>query len=344
METKTLKTGFVFGLLVIAAAFGQEGPPPGAPKGPRPPRIPRPGVSTPGVKRSMDTVKPVAEISLPGVPDWQVVTADAVWVSNGPKNTLHRIDVKTNQATNIEVGMRPCSGLASAFGSVWVPLCGDRRTGEGKGLARVDIKTNKVVATIPVGPADSEGGLTVSKDAVWIVSDKKGVLTRIDPMTNKVAAEITVPAGSVAAIFAEKAIWVTANETGKLVKVDAKTNQVLKEIEVGPKPRFVTAGGGSVWTVNQGDGTVTRVDAKTDAVVAKIEAGIPGGGGEVSFGGGGLWVTVFEIPITFIDEKTNTVTKQWVGPGGDAIRFGHGSVWLSNLRQQNVWRIDAKTL
>jgi YVTN family beta-propeller protein len=107
---------------------------------------------------------------------------------------------------------------------------------------------------------------------------------------------------------------VTANKSGKLIKVDAKKNKVLKEIEVGPQPRFLTAGGGSVWTVNQGDGTVTRVDAKTDAVLAKIEAGIPGGGGEVSFGGGGLWVTVFEIPITFIDAKTNTVTKQWTGP------------------------------
>ncbi|WP_238325981.1 DUF5074 domain-containing protein [Bryobacter aggregatus] len=330
--------------LAGATLFAQETPAPPKKKGPGGPRIVRPGVNTPGVKRGMDTIKPVAEVSIPGVPDWQAVTPDALWVSNGPKNTVHRIDAKTNAAIAVEVGTRPCSGLAVGFGSLWVPLCGARGTGEGKGLARVDLKTNKVIATIPIGPADSEGGVTVSKDAVWIVSDAKGVLTRIDPKTNKMKAEVTVPAGSVAAYYSEGAVWVTANKSGKLVKVDAKKNTVLKEIEVGPQPRFLTAGGGSVWTVNQGDGTVTRVDAKTDAVIAKIEAGIPGGGGEVAFGEGGVWVTVFDLPITFIDAKTNTVTKQWTGPGGDAIRVGHGSVWLSNLRQQNVWRIDTKGL
>lgn len=330
--------------LMSAVMVGQEAAPPKK-KGPGGPRVVRPGVSTPGVKRGMETITPVAEISVPGVPDWQAVTADALWVSNGPKNTVHRIDAKTNQVVAVvEVGPRPCSGLTSGFGSLWVPLCGERGTGVGKGLARVDLKTNQVVATIPVGPADSEGGVTASEDSVWIVSDKKGVLTRIDPKTNEVKAEVTVPAGSVAAEYSNGFVWVTANQSGKLVQVDAQKNTVVKEIEVGPQPRFVTSGSGSVWTVNQGDGTVTRVDAKTGAVVAKIEAGIPGGGGEVSFGGGGLWVTVFELPITFIDAKTNQVTKQWVGPGGDAIRYGHMSVWLSNLRQQTLWRIDPSKL
>ncbi len=309
------------------------------------PGVVKPGVSTFGVKRGMATITPVAEISVPGVPDWQVVTKDALWVSNGPKNTVHRIDAKTNQVVAVvEVGPRPCSGLTTGFGSVWVPLCGARGTGAGRGLARVDMMTNKVIATIPVGPADSEGGLTASKDSIWIVSDTKGVLTRIDPRTNKVRAEITVPAGSVAVEYSEGAVWVTANKNGKLIQVDAKKNTVLKEIEVGPEPRFLTSGGGSIWTVNQGNGTVTRVDAKTGVVIARIEAGIPGGGGEVSFGGGGLWVTVFDIPITFIDEKTNQVSKQWTGPGGDAIRHGHMSIWLSNLRQQTVWRIDPSRL
>lgn len=333
-------------VLLPGLLLAQEAPtPPPAPEKKTRQRIVRPGVDTPGVKRAMDTVKPTAEFALPGVPDWQTVTDDAVWVSNGPKNTLHRLDVKTNTiAANIEVGTRPCSGLAAGFGSIWVPLCGARPSGEGKGLARVDIATNKVLATIPVGPADSEGGLTVSPDAVWLVSDPAGKLSRIDPKTNTVVAEIPVPAGSVAAAYGEGFVWVTANKSAQLIQIDAKTNKVVKEISVGPNPRFLTYGGGSVWTVNQGDGTVTRVKASTGVLEATIQAGIPGPGGEVSFGGGGLWVTVFDIPITFIDATSNKVTKQWTGPGGDAIRFGHMSVWLSNLRQQNVWRIDAKQL
>jgi len=30
--------------------------------------------------------------------------------------------------------------------------------------------------------------------------------------------------------------------------------------------------------------------------------------------------------------------------GGDAIRVGLGSVWLSNLRAGNVWRIDPRRI
>lgn len=338
--------GLGSGLLMVLLA--QEQAPQkmeGQKKGGMRKRTPPPGVSTPGVKRNMDTLKPVAEVSIPGVPDWQAVTSDALWVSNGPKDTVHRISAKTNQVEAVvNAGKRPCSGLAVGFGSLWVPLCGERQTKAGAGLARVDLKTNQVTATLPVAPADSEGGVTASNDAVWIVSDPKGVLSRIDPKTNQVVAEIPVPAGSVAAFAYGDSVWVTANKTAQLIRVDAKSNKVIAEIEVGPEPRFLTGGGGSVWTVNQGDGSVTRVNAKTGKVEAKIEAGIPGPGGEVSFGAGGLWVTLFEIPITFIDEKTNTVTKQWVGPGGDAIRVGHGSIWLSNLRQQNVWRLDPKTM
>jgi DNA-binding beta-propeller fold protein YncE len=74
-------------------------------------------------------------------------------------------------------------------------------------------------------------------------------------------------------------------------------------------------------------------------VVATIEVGVPGPGGEISAGGGSVWVTAFQIPISRIDPETNKVTHQFAGPGGDAIRYAHGSVWLSNLREQNVWRI-----
>jgi virginiamycin B lyase len=336
-------------LFVTFAALlpAQDGAPAPAEKkgGGRGQRPPRPGVSTPGVKRDMSTITPTAVISIPGTPDWQVMTDDAVWVSNGPKNTVHRIDLKTNEQVAIEVGRRPCSGLAAGFGSVWVPLCGDRpgtENGAKPALARVDLKTRAVVATIPVGVANSEGGIVASPDAIWMLSDINGTLVRIDPATNKIAAEITVAPGSVAPVFADGAIWVSSPEKSVVTRVDARTNAVTDTIAVGPGPRFITAGAGSVWTLNQGDGSVSRVDTKSRKLVTNIECGIPGTGGELAFGDGAVWATVFQIPITKIDPATNTVTKQWAGPGGDSIRVAFGSVWLSNLREQNVWRIDLK--
>jgi len=303
-----------------------------------PKRQVRPGVKTPGVQRQITAVTPVAVFPVEGTPDWQVVTPDAVWVTNAAKNTVHRLDAKTNKvAATIEVGKKPCSGLAAGFGSIWVPNCGD------KTVSRIDVKTNEIVATVLAGPANSEGGIAASDDSVWMLSDAKGIISRIDPDTNKVIAEIQVPAGSFACVVGEDgAVWVSSTDNSLLARLDPKTNLVTDKIEVGPKPRFLAAGGGSIWTLNQGDGTVSRVDVKTKKLVQHIEVGVPGNGGEIAYGEGVVWVTVFDIPLSQIDPATNKVVKQWLGAGGDSVRAGLGTVWISNLRQGNVWRIDAK--
>lgn len=317
-------------LMAAAALCAQD-----APQKKKRTRPPLPGVKE--VQKSMELVKPEAVFPVPGVPDWTIATKDAVWVSNKPKGTISKLDPKTNTVTaTVAVGKQPCSGIAYGFGSLWAPLCGD------KAVARVDEKTEKVVATIPAGPANSEGGITTSKDAVWMASGEAGdKVVRINPKTNKVVAEIPVAAGSHTVDFGEGAVWVTQSTGNLLTRIDPKSNKVTGTIEVGPKPRFLTVGEGFVWTLNQGDGTVSKVDPKTKKVVATIQCGLPGTGGEISAGGGAVWITMFQIPITRIDAKTNKVTHQYAGPGGDAILWAHGSVWLSNLREQNIWKLDA---
>src|SRR5579872_4129905 len=90
-----------FALLLAARVglFGQDAASPGAQK--RPPRPPKPGVSTPGVRREISAIQPLAIFPVEGSPDWQVVTAEAVWVSNAPKNTVHRLDPKSNTVTAV---------------------------------------------------------------------------------------------------------------------------------------------------------------------------------------------------------------------------------------------------
>ena len=326
--------------VVALISQGQE-PPASAAQAPAP-RPKRPGVSTPGVKIPITRLKPDAVFSLPGVPDWLAVD-DHVWVANSPKNTVHRLDPKTNTvAATIEVGIHPCSGLAIGFGSLWVPTCGDK-TG-GKSLVRVSLKEGKVEATLPFEVPESEGGLATGAGSVWLMTDKKGTLTRLDPATNKAVAEIYVAPGSYTVAFGEDTVWITSTEKSVLTRVNARTNLVEQTIVVGPKPRFLTVGEGSVWTINQGDGSISRVDVKTNKVVATIEVGIPGNGGEIAVGDGSVWVTSFEYPLTRIDPASNKVVQQFYGEGGDAVRFGLGSVWLSNLRAANVWRLDPKRI
>lgn len=295
---------------------------------------PKTGVQTPGVQHDVeDLIAKATTFPVEGHPDWMVVTKGGVWVTSSSANYVVWLDAKSNKPGTIVTVARPCAGLAVGFGSLWIPSCGDHE------VVRVNAKTGAAQATIAAGPADSEGGIAVGAGSVWIVTSRASDLTRIDPKTNKVVAQIRIPAGSFNPVYAHGSIWVSSNKGGTLVRVDPATNSVIGQTPVGPMPRFLTVGDGSIWVLNQGDGTIARVNAATGKRMALIAAGIPGFGGEIAFGGGAVWATVMKFPITRIDAKTNAVTGQWHGQGGDSIRYGHGSVWLSNLIGARVWRL-----
>jgi virginiamycin B lyase len=290
------------------------------------------------VQHPMSELHAIAKFSIPGSPDW-VAIGDGVWISNNPKNNISELDAKTNQVgAVITVGMKPCSGLAIAFDSVWVPICSDGS------VQRVDVKSQKIVATIASGVANTEGGITAGAGSIWMPSDAAGVLSRIDPATNKVVSKISIPAGSYTAEFFGDSVWITSTKGNLLTRVDAKTEKVIARIPVGPAPRFLASGLGSVWTLNQGDGSVSRIDPATNKVLATIEVGVPGAGGDIAVGEGAVWVTAIGKPLSKIDPATNRVVTQYVGKGGDALRVGLGSLWLSNHEFHEVWRIDPKGL
>src|SRR5262249_41461359 len=117
-------------------------------------RPPRPGVKTAGVKIPIERLKPDAVFQVGGHPDWLAVNdaPPAVWVSNEPSDNVSRFDPKANTVAAtvaLGAGTHPCSGLTAGFGSLWIPKCGD------KTLARVDLATNAVTATVPMTIGDS---------------------------------------------------------------------------------------------------------------------------------------------------------------------------------------------
>jgi virginiamycin B lyase len=295
-------------------------------------KVVRTGAKSPGVIRPMSALHPQAVYKLAGTPDWSVVTKDAVWVSSSRVNQVSQLVPATGQVGLIAHVQLPCSGLAYGWGSVWVPSCGSHE------VVRVDEKTGKATATIPTDPANSEGGITIGDGSVWLVT-KPSRLVRIDPTTNAVIKTLDLPAGSENPAFGGGFVWVSSSTGNALLKIDPRTNKIASTIPVGPGPRFLTVGDGSVWTLNQGDGTISRVDMTTGKVVATVPCGIPGFGGEVSYGDGYVWATMFDFPVTQVDPKTNQPVRQWAGAGGDGLRFGLGSVWLSNGKEGTVWRI-----
>lgn len=295
----------------------------------------------PGVKQAQvpfASLRATATFKIDGTADWVLVTEDAVWVAGSKPNSVVRIDPATNEVVaRVNLPGEACSGLPFGFGSFWVPVCGHKPS-----LVRIDAHTNSVGATFPVGPAGREGGIAASSDSVWIVTDKRGTLSRIDPRSGRVRQRISIQPGSCNPLFSDGVIWITGSNSNVVTAVDAATGRVLASIPVGPKPRFLTAGGGSIWTLNQGDGTISRIGAKSKKRTATISVGIPGPGGDICYGADSVWATIFDVPLSRIDGRTNKVLRQWVGRGGDSLRLGHGSIWLTDYRHGLLWRIPVR--
>ena len=299
----------------------------------------RPGVKTPGVKIPVERLRPEAVFETGGHPDWlaPVETEASVWVSNLSLDNVSRFDVATNTVAatvDLGAGSEPCSGLAVGFGSLWVPCCGYRS------MLRVDLKTNAITATIPTTIGFREGSVATGAGSVWMMTNNRGTLSRFDPATNKIAAKISVATGSYGLTFAAGAVWVTSTTYGTVARVDPDINLVAETIPVGRSRASSPPG-------RVPSGCSTRATPACRASIRRRTKWWPGSASRARaatspWAKGSVWVASFDYPLSRIDPSTNQVVQQFYGPGGDAVRVGLGSLWLSNLREGNVWRLDPR--
>ncbi len=288
-------------------------------------------------QRPIAELNPLVTLKLGKTADWVAITADAVWVASTGPFAVNRIDPKTNtRVASVELAGEACAGLAVGAGSLWVPLCTAKPS-----LARIDLKSNAVTSIYPVGPPAEEGGIAYGAGSIWLIVDKLGSLARISPASGAVLDTFHVPAGSYNPAVLGGTVWVTHADGSDVTGVDAASGKILATVATGPHPRFLTVGAGAVWTLNQGDGTLSRVDPQSRRSVT-ISLRTPGHGGDIAFGNGRVWTSMPKVPLSLVDAGPNHLACQWLGPGGDAVNIGHGSLWLTDYHAGTIERIAIK--
>jgi virginiamycin B lyase len=299
---------------------------------------PTKGVKTPGVQIPFANLKAEATIPAAGKPSWIFFATGGPGAIYFPApDKLEKAEARTNKpADPITDLKKPCGGMVSAVSSLWVATCGDGS------LQRIDAKTFKITATIPSGTSSASGILAASADSVWMLTDNKTTLSRIDPDANAVAGEFRLPADCQSLTFAEMSLWVACPELNKVLRINPATNIVDKRIDVATTPVALAAGQGSIWVLCAKEGKIDRIDPKTDKVSKTIDLGAPVTNGGVGFGENYLWVTMTGFPLARIDVTAETVAQQFWGEGGGAIQVSSGAIWLSNLNNGTISRIDPK--
>jgi hypothetical protein len=219
---------------------------------------------------------------------------------------------------------RPFTDVDVGFGATWVASQGS--------LLRIDLRTNRVVATIPTPLTGENASIAFGEGAVWVTSGQaNGVVYRVDPAANHVTAAIGVPGGAFGIVVAAGTVWITQYlpepDPGIVARIDARSNQLLSPVEVPNMPGAIRYGQDAVWVTSRF--TVSRIDPASGAVTQPLHRV-----GDVrAVGAGSLWGTYANSAADAGVQRIDPVTGQVVAtiriPNGVLIAFGLGTLWVA---------------
>lgn len=247
-------------------------------------------------------------------------------------DSLVGLDPATGKVTaTVPVGGTPV-GVVVAAGSLWVANLDDST------VTRVDPGTARIVRTIPVGAPPS--GIAATPGAVWVLG-LDGVVRRIDPIFNRVVAQITVgrferdvnalppiaAAGDAVVVGGQQLGVATA--LSALYRIDARTDKVYLLRALGDTPSRVVIDRHAVWATGALSDSVSRVDL-ADGRVTTVRVGPEPQA--LAEGAGAVWVAATGgDTVARIDPLSNAIVATVpTGSEASAISVAGHSVWASD--------------
>jgi len=249
---------------------------------------------------------------------------ESVWMMQA--DTLVRVDPADNSVIDIKIpgAQGLYRGMAVGEGGAWVPDTGTDTITKIDPTTNSVVLTIPVEMFGSEGSVGlGEGSLWVAT-----VGDGKSLLLRYDSATGAEQARISMPLGDGVTV-AFGSVWVTSELKHQLYRIDAATNELVATINTGAGPVFITAGFGSIWVIELRDGVVQRIDPETNAVIATIATGGHKGGDIITGGGYVWATFHDGLPLVQIHPKTNQAQIYAGTGFGDALAFGAGSIWIS---------------
>jgi streptogramin lyase len=191
--------------------------------------------------------------------------------------------------------------------------------------------------------------LLVTEDAVWVVSHRGGILSRIDPSTNEVVAvvesrilpdcQVNACVGLGSVDLRDGEVWLHNQYLQLFLRVDTEANEVVDEVSDINLGHF-SPGSDLMWSPGAGGGAVGRDFDSRDVVVTVDHEGPIEPAGVAA---GSMWFTTTACEdLVRVDPATGAVlaTIPAVGCARSVVEVGD-EVWASSSR--GIMRIDPAT-
>jgi virginiamycin B lyase len=217
---------------------------------------------------------------------------------------------------------------------------GPRRIALGEAPARIRIRL-----------AGSPDWMAIGFGSIWVVNYKPPRVSRVDPTTGAVVAEIPLIGKACLGIgMTADRVWVPSCGAVTLTEIDPRTNRIVGQravpIPVSVEGSFAVEAQSFWFPVSGADSSSTalaRVDPQTGAVQQMIS--VPRGSEAIVGGFGAIWVASSGTnAVLRIDPDENRVTARIpVGPSPKFMAVGEGALWVQNRSDGSVSRVDPHT-
>jgi YVTN family beta-propeller protein len=250
--------------------------------------------------------------------------------------SLNVVDPATLRVVaRVPVGNDPHEVIASSDGST--TFVSNYGFGAYNTLTLVDLRTNKLLRTVDLGPLRGPHGLAFAQGKVWFTSEVAKAIARYDPATNKVDWILGTGQNRIHMIYVSRdaqRIVATNVNSGTVSIIDkapvhtpgpasgsrgmsSDWNQTVVRVGNGSEGFDVSPDEKEIWVANAKDGTISIINFPEKKVMQTLAVNLPGAN-RLKFTPDGKRVLVSSGPIlAVLDVGTRKVIKR--------IPIGHGS-------------------
>jgi YVTN family beta-propeller protein len=214
-------------------------------------------------------------------------------------------------------------------------------------VAAIDVHSNRVTATIPVGARPS--AITVGSGSLWVANLDDQTISRVSLST--LLPEHTTPLGDTPVGLASAAgkTWVVGSSptatSVSVSRIDPEFYSVRTTARVGdvdPDSTAAIAAQGDSLYVAPYAGQLARLNAATGRIESQVDPNaLPAG---LAVGDGAVWLTDADADNVIRVDPTGVMNRIGVGHEPNGIAVGGGGIWVADTGDDKLLRIDPGTV
>ena len=192
-----------------------------------------------------------------------------------------------------------------------------------------------------IGVGRLPGAIVATERHVWVVNERDGTLSRVDPERARARRSAALPSVGFLALDTRGNVYASGWDAPFVWRIDGRRVAITKRFRVKTRAIGFAVGGGSLWVVDRLANSVSRIDLATARVEDSVAVGADPLRTAFEFGALGREpddATVSVIRPGVAEPETIPVEGRPFG-----IDAGEGAVWVGSNSFSQILRIDADT-